>query len=82
MNLLEETQLLTVGEVALRLRQSERTVRDKIASGQIPAVKIGTGPRAPLRIDADELGSWLRESRVSPAVLEGSRTGPTGKAAT
>jgi excisionase family DNA binding protein len=51
MNLLEETQLLTVAEVARRLQQTERTVRDKIASGQLPAVKIGTGPRAPIRVD-------------------------------
>jgi excisionase family DNA binding protein len=49
MNLLAEAQLLTVGEVALRLRQSERTVRDKIASGALPAVRIGTGQRAPIR---------------------------------
>jgi excisionase family DNA binding protein len=54
-----ETQLLTVAEVALRLRQSERTVRDKIASGQLPAVKIGTGPRAPIRVDRAELEQWL-----------------------
>ena len=59
LNLLEETQLLTVGEVALRLRQSERTVRDKIAAGVLPAIKIGSGPRAPIRIRADELEHWL-----------------------
>ena len=59
MNTLEETQLLTVAEVARRLQQSERTVRDKIASGQLPAVKIGTGPRAPLRVDRRELDAWL-----------------------
>ena len=38
-NLLEETQLLTVAEVARRLQQSERTVRDRIASGALSAVK-------------------------------------------
>jgi predicted DNA-binding transcriptional regulator len=37
MNLLVETQLLTVAEVARRLQQSERTVRDKIASGSPPS---------------------------------------------
>ena len=66
MTLLSEPRLLTVGEVALRLRQSERTVRAKIASGALPAIKIGTGPRAPIRVDPAELGSWLRENRVSP----------------
>jgi excisionase family DNA binding protein len=67
MNVLEETQLLTVAEVARLLQQSERTVRDKIASGQLPAVKIGTGPRAPLRVDRAELEEWLALSHVTPA---------------
>jgi excisionase family DNA binding protein len=67
MNLLEDTQLLTVAEVARRLQQSERTVRDKINSGQLPAVKIGTGPRAPIRVDRAELEQWLESSHVTPA---------------
>ena len=50
---------MTVAEVARRLQQSERTVRDKIASEQLPAVKIGTGPRAPIRVDRAELERWL-----------------------
>jgi excisionase family DNA binding protein len=68
-NVLEETQLLTVAEVARRLRQSERVVRDKIASGQLPAVKIGTGPRAPIRVDLAELDAWLEANHndVTPA---------------
>jgi excisionase family DNA binding protein len=65
--LLEETQLLTVAEVARRLQQSERTVRDKIASGQLPAVKIGTGPRASLRVDRDELERRLYANSQEPA---------------
>jgi excisionase family DNA binding protein len=67
MTVLRETRLLTVGEVALRLRQSERTVRDKIASGALPAVRIGEGPRAPLRVDARELERWLDGRKVVPA---------------
>ena len=64
MNVLAETQLLTVAEVALRLRQSERTVRDKINSGALPAVKIGTGPRAPIRVDPGELDAWIEANHV------------------
>jgi excisionase family DNA binding protein len=66
MNTLKETQLLTVAEVARRLQQSERTVRDKIASGQLPAVKIGTGPRAPLPVDPAELEEWIKCEPRSP----------------
>jgi excisionase family DNA binding protein len=67
MNVLEETQLLTVAEVARLLQQSERTVRDKIASRQLPAVKIGTGPRAPLPVDRAELERWLYGDEQEPA---------------
>jgi excisionase family DNA binding protein len=57
--MLAQAQLLTVGEVALRLRQSPRSVREKINAGEIPAVKIGSGPKAPIRVDAGELERWL-----------------------
>ena len=63
--MLEQAQLLTVGEVALRLRQSERTVRDKIAAGDLPALKIGSGPRAPIRVDSAELERWLYSKAAS-----------------
>ncbi len=50
--------LLTVAEVAERLRCSEPTVRRRIREGQIPAVKLGHG-RSVIRIDAAELNNWL-----------------------
>jgi excisionase family DNA binding protein len=59
MNVLQQHRLLTVGEAAFVLRQSPRSVRDKVAAGVIPAMKIGTGPRAPIRSDAAELNAWL-----------------------
>ena len=58
-----ETRLLTVREVAATLRQSERTVREKVASGTLPAVRIGSGPRAPIRVDADELERFIHPER-------------------
>jgi excisionase family DNA binding protein len=57
--MLAHHRLLTVGETALILRQSERSVRDKIARGEIPSLRVGVGPRAPIRIEADELEQWL-----------------------
>jgi excisionase family DNA binding protein len=58
--MLQETpQLLTVREAADLLRQSEWSVRQKIARGEIPALRIGVGPRGALRIPRDELAAWL-----------------------
>lgn len=59
MSLLKEPRLLTVGEVACTVVRAKRTVRDKINAGALPAIKIGTGPRAPIRVDPAELDAWL-----------------------
>jgi excisionase family DNA binding protein len=60
-----KSELLTVTEVAERLRCSEPTVRRRIRDGQIPAVKLGQG-RSVIRIDADELADWLYERKDNP----------------
>jgi excisionase family DNA binding protein len=51
-------ELLTVQEVAERLRCSVPTVRRRIRSGELPAVQLG-GPGAGLRVPADGLAAWL-----------------------
>jgi excisionase family DNA binding protein len=62
---------LTPKEVALELRQHPETVRRKIRDGEIPAVKVGLGPPAPLRVPVDELQRWLY-SEEPPAGLSSS----------
>ena len=61
--------LLTVRETAELLRQSEWSVRAKARNGEIPSVRVGVGPRAPIRIDADELAAWIYGSPqpIAPA---------------
>jgi excisionase family DNA binding protein len=55
----EKESLLTVGEVAQRLGQHPETIRRKARDGELPALKLGTGPRARLAFDPDELDAWL-----------------------
>jgi excisionase family DNA binding protein len=57
------SQLLKVSEVAVLLRQSERTIRDKIAAGDLAALRIGSGPRAPIRVDVAELEPFIHERK-------------------
>jgi excisionase family DNA binding protein len=59
----EPEKLLTVAETARRLRQSEVTVRRKIASGDLAAVRIGSGPRAPISVEAAELEAFIHERK-------------------
>lgn len=52
-------RLLRVPEVAEKLRLSVWSVYRKVENGEIPAVRLGTGPMAPIRIDERELREWL-----------------------
>ena len=51
-------RLLSVREVAARLRVSERQVRRLIPAGALPALKLGR-KRAAVRVDERELEAWL-----------------------
>lgn len=69
---MSNTELLTVRETAARLGQAEGTIRRKIATGEVLAVRLGQGPRAPLRVPADWLETWLYAG--TPPEREGSTT--------
>ena len=56
--------LLTVPQAAERLAQGVSTIRRKISAGELPAIRLGTGPQAPVRIDAEELERWLEARRT------------------
>ena len=56
-----DLNLLTIRETAALLKQSERSVRRKVHSGQIPAVRLGDQTASPLRIRADRLERWLAD---------------------
>jgi len=58
-------RLLTVHEAALRLRCSPPTVYRRIATGELPAHRLGNGPAA-LRISERELAGWLEHNRTQP----------------
>jgi excisionase family DNA binding protein len=64
-----EPRLLTVPQVAARLRVSRPTVYRRIWDGSLPAVRVGNSATSPLRVPTDELNTWLDKSRapVGPA---------------
>jgi excisionase family DNA binding protein len=51
-------RLLTVRETAEMLGVDEKTVRRRIAEGEIPAYRLG-GKGEAIRVAADELEAWL-----------------------
>ena len=55
-----DINLLTVPEAAELLRLSPATVYDKVEAGELAAVRLGSGSRPRIRIDADELRRYVR----------------------
>jgi excisionase family DNA binding protein len=56
------SEYMTGAEVAEELRCSEPTIRRRVRSGELPAVRLGTG-RAAIRIPRADLVRWLRQSQ-------------------
>lgn len=64
-------RLLTVAETARELGCSPDTVYRRVESGAWPAVRLGEGPKAPIRLDPDELAARLLESSLVSSSLSG-----------
>jgi excisionase family DNA binding protein len=62
---------LTVPEVADRLSVSVRTVRRRIDLGEIPAVRLGSGPQPPVRVDPADLEAWLSAHKLGKEPSDG-----------
>lgn len=64
--------LFTVKEIADRLRVSQQTVRNLVASGKLPSVRIGNG-RGTIRIPNDGVEAYLERQ-----LQAGGRTSTKG----
>jgi excisionase family DNA binding protein len=65
----ERVELLTTAQVARPLKQSEEVVRRKARNGTLPALRLGSGPRSPLRFDAREIEAWLSEEPARESAI-------------
>jgi len=68
----------TVSETAALLRLARPTVRNKIARGEIRAVRLGGARNSPLRVPLTELQRFLTPDAAAPGA--GPAAGPTGAA--
>jgi len=72
-------ELLTVAEVARRLRQSQDTIRRKIAAGELEAVRLGE--HGPLRVPEEALAAHLRPTSSAARPDPSSRADHLGRVA-
>jgi excisionase family DNA binding protein len=55
----DTTRLLTVRQAALRLQQSEQTVRRKLTLGELSGIRLGDHNRRPWRTAESSLDEYL-----------------------
>ena len=48
-----------MNETAARLRVSRKTIRRMLDDGRLEAFRLGTGPKAHVRVDEAALDRWL-----------------------
>jgi excisionase family DNA binding protein len=58
------TNLFTVDEVARTLRLAPRSVYDRISRGEIAAVRLGSDPKPPIRVRAEDLDRYVKPAKV------------------
>jgi excisionase family DNA binding protein len=64
------TEFLTVAQVADRLNCGRPTVYKLVATGQLPAVRLGNGSNPPIRIPEAELDRYVARSTIGGDVAE------------
>lgn len=62
---MDDDELLTVGEIAARLKLHPETVRRWIRTGRVPAFLAGTD-QAGYRVRSSDLATFLTEARQLP----------------
>jgi excisionase family DNA binding protein len=56
-------ELYTRNEAARLLRIGVRTIDRRIAEGALQCHRLGDGPRAPVRISAEQLAEYLKDTK-------------------
>ncbi|UGS38940.1 helix-turn-helix domain-containing protein [Capillimicrobium parvum] len=60
-----QADLLTIRQVAGRLGLSPLSVRRRISSGELPAIRLGDSDSAPLRVAREDLDAYVAEHRTA-----------------
>ena len=59
---------LTAAEVASRFKVEPQTTRLGVTTRGLPAVRLGHGPRSPIRFRLSEVEAWIAEQNAEESI--------------
>ena len=59
-------KLLKIKAVSRKLDCSTRTVYKLVKAGRLPVIRLGEGPKAPIRIADEAVDAWLKSNTTQP----------------
>ena len=61
-------KLLTIKDLCERFRVSPSVIYEKVANKEIPHIRLGTGPKAPIRFKEKDIDAWIEGLKVNAIV--------------
>ena len=61
-------QLLTIKDLCERFRVSPSVIYEKVTNKEIPHIRLGTGPKAPIRFREKDIDAWIESLKVGAVV--------------
>jgi excisionase family DNA binding protein len=60
--------LLTIKDLCDRFKVSSSVIYEKVANKEIPHIRLGTGPKAPIRFKEKDIEAWVESLKVGAIV--------------
>lgn len=61
-------KLLTIKDLCEKFRVSPSVIYEKVANKEIPHIRLGSGPKAPIRFNEKDIEAWVESLQVKAIV--------------
>jgi excisionase family DNA binding protein len=62
------SNFLTLKDLCDRFQLSPSVIYEKVANKEIPHIRLGTGPKAPIRFREKDIEAWIESLKVGAVV--------------
>lgn len=60
--------LLTIKDLCERFKVSPSVIYEKVENKEIPHIRLGTGPKAPIRFREKDIEAWIESLKVNAVI--------------